>query len=189
MSNHYKSYGLDFGSTDEIVLDTLRKYYKRLDLLWNDKPKEPNMTEVTVTVDRDNPGTVTVNGEVCERKVPVLTLEQRVIAELDEKSMRSRDIEDCLYSIGIFLASFHQYDNPRKDMGYICLYARQILKTKGVEVKSIGDVRSAHTQNALPLYIALDLAEYHYQPNATRIENIYYSSLRWLMNDLESNSK
>jgi hypothetical protein len=48
------------------------------------KPKEPNMTEVTVKVDHENPDTVTVNGVEYERKVPELTLEQRVIAELDE---------------------------------------------------------------------------------------------------------
>ncbi len=189
VSNHYKSYGLDFGSTDEIVLDTLRKYYKRLDLLWNGKQKEPNMTEVTVKVDNNNPDTVTVNGVEYERKVPVPTLEERVIAELDCWNMCGRTIEYCLHKIGTQLASFHRDNTHRADMKLICLHARQILKLKGVEVGKIGDAYSKHDQRDLTWKVCEGLGLYHYSPRVPHITNIYLASLRWLMNDLESNSK
>ena len=157
------------------------------------KPKESTMTEVTVKVDNNNPDTVTVNGVEYERKVPVLTLEERVIAELD--SLYAEELEFCiseddrLINIGRRLTTFHSYGNKRDSMLHICLNARQILIRKGRKVEMVGNYYSAHTQKALPLKIAQHLAEYHCQPSTFRIANIYYASLRWLMNDLESNQK
>ena len=180
---------LPIKSTDEIVLDHLRKHYEALDLVFNN-PKEQTMTEVTVKVDNNNPDTVTVNGEVYERKVPVLTLEERVIAELDDiQIFHSTNVEDCLYAIGNHLSKFHRRNDNRWNMLRICLYARQILKLKGVDVEGIDRQYDCSTQVDLAYYISRNIGLYHLTPADDNITNIYHASLRWLMNDLENNTK
>ncbi len=75
-------------------------------------------------------------------------------------------------------------------MKLICLHARQILELKSMEVQGIGDPWVTYSQDALAKLIADSLSSYHFNNGSGgRILDIYYLSLRWLMNDLESNSK
>ena len=149
------------------------------------------MTEVTVKVDNNNPDTVTVNGVEYERKIPAPTLEERVIAEVDKLGVgiSAQEEEKYLCYIGYRLTDFYRYENKRDEMLHICLYARQIFKLKGVEVKGIGEHYLGTSQKELTRRVGINLIEYHHLPTQGYVTNIYYAALRWLMNDLESNTK